>query len=195
MATKFQKDLQKYAELAVRVGVNLRPGQRLLVRGPAAFGVAAELAPLVHYIAEAAYKAGARLVDVMWGDEETELIRFRYAPRDSFIEFPRWKATGPLDYAERGDAVLSISGTDPDLLASQDPELVSIFQDAIWKETAAFSKHISSNSINWCVIAAARPAWAGPAGPSWRYDTSGPRDSPATPGCPPATPSPGRARR
>jgi len=101
MATKFQKDLQKYAELAVRVGLNLRSGQRLLVRAPAPYGIAFEHAPLVRYIAESAYKAGARLVDVFWGDEQLELIRFAHAPRDSFTEFPRWRASGPLDYAER----------------------------------------------------------------------------------------------
>lgn len=140
--------------------MNLRAGQRLLVRGPAAYGVAHDLAPLVHYIAESAYKAGARLVDVMWGDEETELIRFRHAPRDSFTEFPRWRATGPLEYAERGDAVLSISATNPDLLSGQDPDLVSAYQDTAWKEMAPFMKHITKDSVNWCVIAAARPAWA-----------------------------------
>ena len=66
MASKFEKNLKKYAELAIRVGVNLRPGQRLLVRAPSPYGVAFEHAPLVHYIAESAYKAGARLVDVFW---------------------------------------------------------------------------------------------------------------------------------
>src|SRR3990172_4969726 len=113
MASKFEKNLKKYAELAIRVGVNLRPGQRLLVRAPSPYGVAFEHAPLVHHIAESAYKAGARLVDVFWGDEQMELIRFAQAPRDSFTEYPRWKAIGPLDYAERGDAILTISATDP----------------------------------------------------------------------------------
>jgi aminopeptidase len=155
MATKFQKDLQKYAELAVRVGVNLRPGQRLLVRG-----ASLETAPLVHFIAEAAYKAGARLVDVMWGDEQMTLLRFAHAPRDSFAEFPKWWLTGPLEYAERGDAILSISAVNPDLLAGQDPELVNIFQGTLWKEMAPYLAHGTSNSMNWCVIAAARPVWA-----------------------------------
>ena len=160
MATKFQKDLQKYAELAVRVGVNLRPGQRLLVRAPSPYGVAFEHAPLVHYIAEAAYKAGARFVDVMWGDEQMELIRFTNAPRDSFAEFPRWKATGPLDYAEHGDAILTISATDPNLLTGQDPELINVYQDTVWKEMSEYLKHGTDNSMNWCVISAARPVWA-----------------------------------
>lgn len=160
MATKFQKDLQKYAELAVRVGLNLRPGQRLLVRAPAPYGIAFEHAPLVRYIAEAAYKAGARLVDVFWGDEQLELIRFAHAPRDSFAEFPRWKANGPLEYAERGDAILTISATNPNLLNGQDAELVGTFQDTVWKEMAPYLRHGTSNTMNWCVISAARPVWA-----------------------------------
>ena len=160
MATKFQKDLQKYAELAVRVGLNLRPGQRLLVRAPAPYGVAFEHAPLVHYVAEVAYKAGARLVDVFWGDEQMELIRFAGAPRDSFTEFPKWKATGPLDYAEKGDAILTISATDPDLLKGQDSELVNVYQDTMWKNMAPYLQHGTSNTMNWCVISAARPSWA-----------------------------------
>ena len=160
MASKFEKNLKKYAELAIRVGVNLRPGQRLLVRAPSPYGVAFEHAPLVHYIAESAYKAGARLVDVFWGDEQMELIRFAQAPRDSFTEYPRWKATGPLDYAERGDAILTISATDPDLLAGQDPELVNVYQDTMWKEMAPYLRHGTNNTMNWCVISAARPVWA-----------------------------------
>jgi aminopeptidase len=160
MATKFQKDLQKYAELAVRVGVNLRAGQRLLVRAPAPYGVAFEHAPLVHYIAESAYQAGARLVDVFWGDEQMELIRFAHAPRDSFAEFPRWKLTGAMDYAERGDAVLTISATDPNLLSGQDPERVGVYQSTMWKEMNPYLRLGTSNAMNWCVIAAARPIWA-----------------------------------
>lgn len=160
MATKFQNNLQKYAELAVRVGLNLRPGQRLLVRAPSPYGVAFEHAPLIHFIAEAAYKAGARLVDVFWGDEKMELIRFENAQRDSFAEFPKWKLAIPLEYAERGDAVLTISATDPDLLTGQDPALVSVYQDTMWKEMAPYLRHGTNNSMNWCVISAARPSWA-----------------------------------
>lgn len=140
--------------------MNIRPGQRLLVRAPSPYGVAFEHAPLVHYIAEAAYKAGARLVDVFWGDEKMELIRFAHAPRDSFAEFPRWKANGPLEYAEKGDAILTISATDPYLLSGQDPELVNVFQDTVWKEMAPYLRHGTNNTMNWCVISAARPSWA-----------------------------------
>lgn len=160
MATKFEQNLKKYAELAVRVGLNLQPGQRLLVRAPSPYGVAFEHAPLVRFVAEAAYKAGARLVDVYWGDEQMELIRFAHAPRDSFAEFPKWKLAIPLEYAERGDAILTISATDPDLLSGQDPALVNVYQDTVWKEMAPYLRHGTNNTMNWCVISAARLSWA-----------------------------------
>lgn len=155
MATTFQHSLQKYAELTVHVGLNLRAGQRLTVRG-ASF----ENQALVHAIAEAAYKAGARLVEVSWMDDQMELIRFAHAPRDSFDEFPKWRLAGALEYAERGDATLSISGADPELLARQDPELVGVYHSTMWKEMAPYLNHVTGNSMNWCVIAAARQAWA-----------------------------------
>jgi aminopeptidase len=130
------------------------------VRAPSPYGVAFEHAPLVRYVAEAAYKAGARLVDVYWGDEQMELIRFAHAPRDSFAEFPKWKLAIPLEYAEHGDAILTISATDPDLLSGQDPALVGVFQDTMWKEMAPYLRHVTSNTMNWCAISAARPSWA-----------------------------------
>lgn len=160
MDKHFDSNLQKYAELAVRVGVNLRAGQRLIVRAPAPYGLDFELAPLVRHIATAAYKAGARFVDVIWGDEQMELIRFANAPRDSFTEFQKWKLTSVLEYAERGDAVITISATNPDLLEGLDSELVSIFQNTTSKEMYPFLLHGTSNTMNWCVISAARPAWA-----------------------------------
>jgi leucyl aminopeptidase (aminopeptidase T) len=36
MTSEFQQTLQKYAELTVKMGLNLQPGQRLLIIGPMA---------------------------------------------------------------------------------------------------------------------------------------------------------------
>ena len=123
MADSFDTKLQRYAELTVRVGLNLQPGQRLVVLGPGGQnGVPLEAAPLVRRIAEEAYRQGARFVDVLWGDEDLRRIRFQNAPRDSFDEYPTWQATTAREYAQRGDAVLIISGSNPGLLAGQDPD-------------------------------------------------------------------------
>ena len=106
MSTEFDQKLQTYAELIVKVGVNVQPGQRLVLGNIMNFGVNIQTAPLVRAIAKAAYKAGARFVDVMWGDEQLQLIRLQHAPRDSFAEYPTWHVHGKLEYLERSDALL-----------------------------------------------------------------------------------------
>lgn len=154
MSLSFEQKLQNYAELVVKAGLNLQPGQRLIIRA----GV--ESAPLVRRVAESAYKAGSRLVDVMWNDDAVTLARFKYAPRDSFEEFPTWQAQGLQEAVERGDALLSIYATDPDLLKGQDPELIALAERTRQTHLRPFYKRIMNDEINWCVIAFSLAAWA-----------------------------------
>src|SRR5436189_3919588 len=91
MFADLDQRLHAYGELAVRVGLNLRAGQRLLIIGPiASGGVSLEAAPLVRHIAASAYQAGAPLVETIWGDEAIQMTRFKHAPRNSFGEFSSW---------------------------------------------------------------------------------------------------------
>jgi aminopeptidase len=154
-------NLQGYGELAVRVGLNLQPGQRLLIIGPLANGgVSLEAAPLVRAIGAAAYRAGARLVETCWGDEELQLIRFTHAPRDSFSEFSQWFPTALVEHVEAGHAVLSVSANDPDLLKGQPIDLVGALQLATARAVHAFRERIARNQTNWAVVAAPSAAWA-----------------------------------
>ena len=57
MAAAVDARLEKYAELAVRVGANVQPGQTVFVQG------FVEHAELMRAIARAAYAAGARYVE------------------------------------------------------------------------------------------------------------------------------------
>lgn len=157
----FQDQLRAYADLAVNVGLNVRRGQRLLIIGPlASGGVSLEAAPLVRQVAESAYRAGATLVEALWGDETLHLSRLRLAPRDSFDEFSRWLPDALLAHAEAGDAVLSIYANDPDLLKNEDPPLVSAVAQATARAVRPFRDRISRNATNWTVVAAAAPTWA-----------------------------------
>jgi len=155
----FQEKLRSYADIAVHVGLNLQPGQNLLIRGGMVYGVPFSAAPLIHEITRSAYKAGARLVDVLWGDDQMELLRFQNAPRDSFKEFSDWKATGPLENAKGGNAAMTISGLDPDLLSQQDPDLVSQYTQTIWEKLDPFLKIAGRSEINWLVLAVPTPGW------------------------------------
>jgi aminopeptidase len=161
MGIDFDRTLQIYADLTVRIGLNLQRDQRLLIIGPLANGgVALEAAPLVRHIAAAAYAAGARLVEPIWGDEALQAARFLHAPRDSFSEFSAWLPKALFEHVEGGHAVLSIYANDPDQLKREPPELVSAVQQATARSVRAFREQISRNQTNWAVVAAAASAWA-----------------------------------
>jgi len=160
MDQEFQSNLKKYADLAIRVGLNLRPGQKLIMQHIRNGGVPIQAAPLVRLLGDSAYQAGARLVDVQWRDDDLILSRFKHAPRDSFEEFPAWQAQGILDVIEQGGAMLSISAIDPDLMEGQDPELLDQQQRAFLEHWKPISAHIGKNTMNWTVITIPVEGWA-----------------------------------
>ena len=161
MPTDFDRMLRSYAGLTVKIGLNLQPRQRLLIIGPVANGgCSLEAAPLVRQITAAAYDAGARLVETLWGDEALLGARLLHAPRDSFDEFSAWLPRALVEHVEAGHAVLSIYANDPDQLKDYQPDLVHAVQQTTAKAVRPFREHISRNQTNWGVVAAASEAWA-----------------------------------
>lgn len=161
MPADFKQNLEKYAEVIVRVGLNLQPGQRLLIGPPfhGILGVPIELAPLVRHIAAKSYEAGARLVEVIWGDDQLRLIRFQNAPRDSFESFPGWRADAALDIACNGDAVLNFLTEDPNLLLEQDLSSLSAYRKTCMTHMKPFEDLRAKNAMNWTVVTAPVDGW------------------------------------
>jgi len=153
--------LETYAELAVRVALNLQPGQRLLILGPLMNGgVSLDAAPLVRHIAASAYRAGADLVEAIWGDEQLQLARFRNARPDTFSNFSAWLSNALAEHAEAGHATLSVYANDPDLLQHEPSDRAGALQQATSRSVTPFRELISRNHTNWAVIAAASAPWA-----------------------------------
>lgn len=161
MGTDLNRMLGAYGELAVRVGLNLQPGQRLLIIGPLASGGASlEAAPLVRELAASAYRAGAPLVETLWGDEALQLLRFQHAPRDSFGQFSTWLPGALVEHVEAGHAIVSVYANDPDQLKDVAPDLIGEVQKATSQSMQTFREHIGRNQTNWAVVAAVGAAWA-----------------------------------
>jgi aminopeptidase len=157
----FEQEFQRYADLTVRVALNLRAGQRLLIIGPLMHGgVSLEAAPIVRELAASAYRAGAELVEPIWGDEALQLTRFRHAGADTFNAFSNWLPSALAEHAQAGHAVLSVYANDPDLLEHESPDLAGALQQATSRSMMAFRELISRNHTNWAVIAAPSEAWA-----------------------------------
>ena len=168
--------LRSYADLTVKVGLNLQPGQRLLIIGPLANGgVSLEAAPLVREIAASAYAAGAPIVEALWGDETMLLSRFANARPETLTEYSTWLPKALVEHVEGGHAILSIYANDPDLMKQQPPEQVGAMQQAVSFAVRPFRELISRNQTNWAVVAAPAAGWASKMFPGVPADQQIPR--------------------
>ena len=148
-------NLERYADLAIGVGLNLQRGQRLVIRAPI------EAVELTRALAARAYSAGCPYVDVSYTDDQLQLVRFRHAPDDSFEEFPSWRVKGMIERAEQGAAFLTVVGGNPDLLKGQDPAKVATTMRAASEQSKPFSReYVTTMRVSWCVIATAVAPWA-----------------------------------
>jgi aminopeptidase len=146
--------LDRYAELAIRSGLNLQPGQQLVMTAPL------DAVPLVRRLTEHAYKAGASVVTTIYADDVTTLARYQHAPDEAFDVAPNWLFNGMAEAFKGNAARLAIAGENPSLLAGQDPKKLARANKARSLAYRPALELITSHAINWCVIAAATPAWA-----------------------------------
>ena len=149
-----EADFARYAELAVKKGVNLQPGQQLEVRADIS------QAPLVRHVVKAAYAAGAKQVFVNWSDEETSKIRFFDAPAESFKDFPDWLKARYEQLAEEKTAFLSIVSDDPDALNGVESSRVADANRAAGQALAKWRQYVMSDNVSWSIVAGASEAWA-----------------------------------
>lgn len=152
--TSLTDKLTNYAELAVKVGVNIQPNQQLYI------AASLESAPLVRLIVKKAYETGAKQVFVDWNDDEISRMRFEMAPEESFSEFPSWKVQEREQLAEQGAAFMSIVSQSPDLLKGIDSKRIAAFQKATGQALNKYRQYVQSDKISWTVIAAPSKAWA-----------------------------------
>lgn len=146
--------LDRLAEVAVRVGLGLKPGQELVLTAPL------DAVALVRRITEHAYKGGASLVTTIFSDEESTLMRFRHGRDEGFDTAPAWLYEGMAEAYKKGAARLAIVGEDPSLLAKEDPDKVSRANRARSKAYMPALNMIAGFDINWTIVSAATPAWA-----------------------------------
>lgn len=146
--------LSRYAELAVKVGVNIQPNQQLYI------AASIEAAPFVRLLVKKAYETGAKQVFVDWNDDEVSRMRFEMAPEDSFSEFPSWKVQEREQLAEQGAAFMSIVSQSPDLLKGIDSKRIAASQKAAGQALNKYRQYVQSDKISWTVLAAPSKAWA-----------------------------------
>lgn len=146
--------LRKYAELIVKVGVNIQEDQILAINSPV------ECKEFTRMIVEEAYKAKAKYVLVRWSDDIVNKSFFTYASDEVIGEVPNFAVEQLKFIVENNAAVISISAPSPGLLKDIDPKKLQLNAKATSEKTTFYRKHMMSNSSQWCVVAYPTSAWA-----------------------------------
>jgi aminopeptidase len=150
----YEQKLDKYANLAVRIGVNVQPGQTLFVNAPL------ESVELVRIIAKKAYEAGAKNVHVDWRDDELSHIKFKMAPDEAFTDYPMWKAKGLEEMAEGGAAFLTITSPNPDLMTDIDSARIATANKTNQTALYKYRSYLMADKNCWSIIAVPTADWA-----------------------------------
>jgi aminopeptidase len=146
--------LDLFAEVAIKVGLGLEKGQELVMTA------SLDALPLARRITEQAYRAGASLVTTLFTDDEATLMRYRFAPDESFDHAAKWLYDGMGAAFKSGSARLAIAGGNPSLLSHEDSEKVGRANRAVSQAYRPALELITRHEINWTIVACATPAWA-----------------------------------
>ena len=147
-------ELDKLAELSIKTGVALQPGQDLIITSPL------EAAPLVRRLAFHAYKQGCGIVTPLYTDPKVTLLRYENAQKNSFDKATEWLFEGIGAAFDNNTARLAIVGEDPMLLSDQDPEDISRANQAVSKASSPVRERITRFDVNWNIIAWPGTQWA-----------------------------------
>lgn len=150
----FNNKLAKYADLAVRVGVNIQKGQTLVISSPV------ECASFARLLVEKAYSAGAYEVIVKWNDDVCGRLKFLHANEEIFSKVSDWEVESVMEYARKGAAFLSISASDPEALKGVDPTRISTSQKCRRNAMKEYSERMMTNQNEWSIISIPTLSWA-----------------------------------
>jgi aminopeptidase len=144
---------QRYAELAVRVGVNLQPGQYL------AINALVEHAPFARALADIAYRAGARYVDVHYIDQHVRHAMVELADEEVLSWTPEYIYERHKELGEIKGAYLWVVG-DPEPNLFNDLPAERTGKARMLKLSELALKHINERSISWAIVAYPNEGWA-----------------------------------
>ena len=146
--------LKEYAELLVRIGLNVQKGQTVTVSAPV------DCALLARACVQCCYDAGAREVIVMWNDDQTSRMKYLYADDSVFDEMPAWQKVFYDTALENKSPRLAIVGDDPESLKGVDPSRIQRTRQVSGKALEAYIKAQTNNEFQWLVAACPTKPWA-----------------------------------
>jgi aminopeptidase len=143
--------LERYAELAVRVGANVQPGQELFIQA------LPEHTQLVRALARQGYRAGASYVNVLYRDQHVRRAMIEFGPDEALTYTPEWMRVAIESSTEQ--AFIATAGDpEPELLADLDGQRVGSAR--MLEVSEIINRQLAENTVNWTIVAAPNEGWA-----------------------------------
>lgn len=148
------EQLDLYANLLVKKGAALKPGQELALQAPV------ERADFARRVVAAAYKAGAGHVTVIWADDVVSRLTYENVDLEFFRHTPSWQVEQLNSLAEVGASFLFLEGSDPSALKGIDPAKPAAAAKARNTECRSFRDGMDFGRNVWCIAGVPVAAWA-----------------------------------
>ena len=149
-----EKQLNNFAELAIRIGANMQKGQEVVIRCDV------NCADFAHRIAEKAYEFGAKRVLMQWRDEVLGRINMLNADKETLCDVPDYQVAQAQYFIDHKCCLVSISAGNPNIYKGCDPDKLAAANVATSKAMVNFRKATMSNYLRWTIVSIPTPAWA-----------------------------------
>lgn len=149
-----QEVLQKYAALAVRVGVNVQKGQLLIISADV------DCAFFARLCAEEAYRAGAGEVVINWSDETSTKLAYRHQSTETLCNVAQWRVEQRKNWIDRKCCFLYIESATPGLMAEIDGNKLQAARVAREAAFEPFEFYTMANFGQWSIVAIPTAGWA-----------------------------------
>lgn len=143
--------IERFADVVVRAGVNVQPGQGVVLNTDTAH------LEIARAVVQAAYAAGAAWVEPLWSDGPIRRSEVDHSSLDQLRASRPWALARTREWAEQGAAWITLAGDpDPHVLDGADPARAAArrVEEAFARRDAVIGK------LRWTVVGAPNPGWA-----------------------------------
>lgn len=149
-----KKTLSTFAELVLKIGVNLQKDQGLEIACPT------EKSEVAVALTEKAYELGAKIVRVRWENDDIEKLNYLGASLDALTDIPKWFIDSKNYLLEKDFCYVAVSAENPSAFKDVPQEKLLAVAKTKSKLLKKFSDSVMSNGIRWCVISVPTTEWA-----------------------------------
>ena len=147
------KILKKYAELVVKVGVNVQKGQEVNLV------VSTDHSKFAYYISEWCYKVGAKRVNVEWFNDDIDRLNNKKQTLSTMKDMPNWKIEKYKDMSQILPCRIFVESSDPDILKGIDQNKLAKAKMANYPKYKKYLDEMD-NKYQWTIVAAPSKTWA-----------------------------------